>query len=67
MFVFSSKSRNPKLAGDILNQAWDFIHCVATPRAFMLKVMRRICWEKPTEGWLKLNTDNIFHKTIHKT
>lgn len=47
------------MAGDILNQAWEFIHCGATPRAFVQKVLRRICWEKPLEGWLKLNTDGL--------
>lgn len=57
MFVFNSIRRNPKLAGDILNQAWEFIHCGATPRASVQKVLRRISWEKLLEGWLKLNTD----------
>ena len=56
-FVFSRLRRNPKLAGDILNQVWEFVHCGATPRASVQKVLRRICWEKPPEGWLKLNTD----------
>ena len=56
-FVFNSIRRNPKLAGDILNQAWEFVHCGATSKASMQKTLRRICWEKPLEGWLKLNTD----------
>ena len=32
-FVFSRKSRNPNPAGEILNQAMEFIHCVSSPRA----------------------------------
>ncbi|XP_075663106.1 uncharacterized protein LOC142632618 [Castanea sativa] len=58
-FVFSNKSSNPKLAGVILNQAWEFIHCVSSLRVSTRKVMRSFCWEKPPEGWLKLNTDGL--------
>lgn len=36
--LFSTcKGRNSKLAREILNQAMEFIHCVATPRASMCR------------------------------
>ena len=55
--VFNGKSRNPKLALVIVNQALEFFHCFSSPRLLSRNVMMRIKWEKPNQGWWKLNTD----------
>ena len=57
-------SRSPKLAVEIANQAFEFLHCTASPRVQFCKVVKRICWERPLRGWKKLNTDGAFNGDI---
>ena len=55
--VFNGKGWSLKLAMDIVYQAKEYLHCVATPRLEARRVLRRIRWERPKQGWKKLNTD----------
>lgn len=56
-FVFNRKNQNPSLASEILKQAMEYVCCVATPRGLTRHVVKRVCWEKPPFGWVKLNID----------
>ena len=56
-FIFSGKTRRPKLVMEIVYQAKEYFHCVATPRLGIRRITRYIRWEKPKQGWKKLNTD----------
>ena len=58
--VFNGKSRNPKLDLVIINQAVEFFHCLSSPRLMTRKILRRIRWEKPVQGWWKLNIDGFY-------
>ena len=58
-FVFNRKNQNPSLASKILKQAMEYVYCVASPRGLTRHVVKRVCWEKPPFGWLKLNTDGL--------
>ena len=42
---------------EIVYQAKEYFHCVATPRLGIRRITRYIRWEKPEQGWKKLNTD----------
>ena len=55
--VFNRKNRNPNLAFAVLNQAMEFVFCVETLRGLTHHVIKRVHWEKPPHGWVKLNTD----------
>lgn len=55
--VFNRKGRSPKLAMEIVYQAMEYLHCVAAPRLQGRRVLRSILWERPKQGWKKLNTD----------
>ena len=59
--VFNRKNRSPKLAAEIVNQAFEFLHCVASPRVQVGKVVKRMCWVRPPLGWKKLKTDGAFN------
>ena len=56
-FIFSGKTRRPKLVVEIVYQAKEYFHCVAMPRLGIRRITRYIRWEKPEQGWKKLNTD----------
>ena len=53
----NKKNRNPSLAIEIVKQALEYYHCVASPRLQTQKVLKGIRWERPPQGWMKLNTD----------
>ena len=55
--VFNRKSQNPRLAADIVHQSMEFLYCVASPRGPARSIIKRVRWERPPEGWSKLNTD----------
>ena len=57
LYVFNKKNQNPYLSTEIENQALEFMYCMTSPRNWILKTNRRICWEKPPAGWKKLNTN----------
>ena len=48
------------MAVEIVNQATEYIHCFSSPRMLICKRVKRICWERPPEGWMKLNKDRSF-------
>ncbi|KAK9989753.1 hypothetical protein SO802_029992 [Lithocarpus litseifolius] len=56
-FVFKGKIHNPRLATEIISQTEEFLYCVYSPRGLTRNVIKRIRWERPPEGWAKLNTD----------
>ena len=55
--VFNKKNGNPSLALEIVRQALEYYHCVASPGMQTCKVLKGIRWERPPQGWMKLNTD----------
>lgn len=55
--VFWNNTCNSDLPREIVNQAIEYTHYVSSPRMSKQRVVKRICWEKPPEGWMKLNTD----------
>ena len=55
--VFNRKSQNPRLAAEITHQSLEFLYCVASPRGPGRSIIKRVRWERPPEGWCKLNTD----------
>jgi len=55
--VFRRKNQNLKLAAEIVNQVMEYMHCVSSPRMPIYKKVKRICRERPPEGWMKLNTN----------
>ena len=58
-FVFNRKSQNPRLAAEIIQQTLEFMYCVSSPRGPSQSLIRRVRWERPPEGWCKLNTDGV--------
>ena len=40
-----------------LTIAVEYVFCVSTPRGLTRHIIKRVCWEKPPHGWVKLNTD----------
>ncbi|KAK9992093.1 hypothetical protein SO802_027078 [Lithocarpus litseifolius] len=55
--VISRKVQNPKLSSEIVNQTMEFMCCINFPRNPVQNRVKRIRWEKPPDGWMKLNTD----------
>ena len=55
--VFNKKNGNPSLALEIVRQALEYYHCVASPGMQTCKLLKGIRWERPPQGWMKLNTD----------
>ena len=56
-FVFQRKRLNQQLHMEVLKQSYEFLHCIASPRVMTQRCVKRIRWEKPPDGWMKLNTD----------
>ena len=58
--VFKNKRLNPKIDGDITYKALEYTH--GAGKLFMSKhrIMKQIRWEKPSNGWRKLNVDRAF-------
>ncbi|KAL0000246.1 hypothetical protein SO802_019848 [Lithocarpus litseifolius] len=55
--VFNRKSQNPRLVAEIIQQTLEFMYCVSSPRGPTRSLIKRVRWERPPEGWCKLNTD----------
>lgn len=55
--MFKRQNQNPGLVVEIISQTEEFLYCVYSPRGPTHNVIKRICWERPPEGWEKLNTD----------
>ena len=56
-FIFNGKARSPNLVVEIVYQANEYLHCMASPRLEIHKITRYIRWERPKHGWKKLNTN----------
>ena len=57
MVVFENTTLNPKLHNGCISQAPEYHFCVGKIRQLKRKVAIPIRWNKPLEGWYKLNTD----------
>ena len=55
-FVFKHRSSNPSLAKGIVAIATEFSLCADRARNISSKRVRKIRWDKPERGWMKLNT-----------
>ena len=55
--VFFSKAQKPNLASDIVYQTTEFMYYVSSPRNLIRRVVITCRWERPPEGWIKLNFD----------
>ena len=55
--MFRNKSLNPNLDKIILDRAVEFVFCACNHSATKRRILKSIRWEKPSEGWLTLNTD----------
>ena len=42
---------------EIVNQAVEFVFCASSPRGLTRTIIKRVSWERPSEGWVKFNTD----------
>lgn len=62
---FKNKGVNPSLANVISMQATEFLHCVNCPRNSRRVVVKQVRWERPGEGWLKLNTDGAANDLLN--
>ena len=57
LVVFQNKPFPPNIQSEILHKAMDFIHCALNAREAICHVLNPVRWEKPVEGWRKLNID----------
>lgn len=55
--VFMGKAQNPNLLTEIENHVTEFMYCVSSSRCSVPRVVVACRWEKPPEGWMKLNSD----------
>ena len=55
--VFSGKAQKPNLTSDIVYQTTKFMYYVSSPRNPIRRVVITCRWERPPEGWMKLNSD----------
>ena len=62
--MISRKVQNPKLSSEIVNQTMEFMCCVNPSRNLVQNRVKRICWEKPLNGWMKLNTDECVTSSL---
>ena len=54
---YHAPGQPPSIAVDIINWALQYTHCACKPLVAKRMVMKRIQWEKPSNSWMKLNTD----------
>lgn len=57
--VFDNAIPNSSLHKIHLSQAYEYSFCVSKSKLKALKVVVAIRWNKPLEGWYKLNTDGV--------
>ncbi|KAL0014884.1 hypothetical protein SO802_001953 [Lithocarpus litseifolius] len=55
--IFYDGSFNPKFAGHCLKKGVEFFAIVPENPNKLRRVLARVCWTKPQEGWVKLNSD----------
>ncbi|KAF3951495.1 hypothetical protein CMV_022860 [Castanea mollissima] len=54
---FSGKALNLNLSSKIENHSTEFMYWASSPRCPIPRVVVACRWEKPPEGWIKLNSD----------
>jgi len=57
LVVFHNKKPHSISAAEIRNKASEYVLCALCPKNMIRHVDRLIRWERPSNGWLKLNTD----------
>lgn len=57
--AFDNAIPNSSLHKIHLSQAYEYSFCVSKSKLKALKVVVAIRWNKPLEGWYKLNTDGV--------
>lgn len=55
--VFKRWPQNSNLVQDIINSAVEFFHCAVSTKHFQPRVTIQVRWERPDQGWMKINTD----------
>ena len=55
--VFENKNLKSSIAKDIIYHALEYFHCAGKLLVTKRKILKQVRWEKPCNGWLKLNTD----------
>ena len=55
--MFDNSIPNPKLPNDCINQAREYHFCVSKGKKTNAKIVIPVGWNKPREGWFKLNSD----------
>lgn len=55
--VFKGRSQNPALAIEIKKQAVEFCHYASSPKSVNRLILRKVRWENPQVGWIKMNID----------
>ena len=55
--VFENKRLNPKIDGHITDKVVEYTHYASKPLMSKHRIMKQIRWEKPSNGWRKLNVD----------
>lgn len=55
--TFEGKNPDPNLLKEIIQRATKFFFCAYCPKVSSWSVVKWIRWERPMQGWVKLNTD----------
>ena len=58
--VFENSIPNPNLHKACIHQAKEYYYCVSKTIQSTRKVAIQVRWNKPADGWFKLNTDRAF-------
>ena len=54
--VFKGRSQNPALATEIKKQVVEFFHNASSPKSVNRLILRKVRWENPQVGWIKMNS-----------
>ena len=55
--IFQHTNPNPRLASFVENLVMEFVCCIQIPLVSRSPILMPVRWEKPSPGWVKLNTD----------
>lgn len=59
--IFGNSIPNPNLHKACIHQVREYFYCVSKIFQATRKVAIQVRWNKPPEGWFKLNTDGASH------